>query len=60
MKNILSKSFKRCLALALVLCLVVGLCPAVFAAETEQKVKYVSLGGSLANGYGLTGYGHIA
>ena len=59
MKNILFKSFKRCLALALVLCLVAGLCPAVFAAETEQKVKYVSLGDSMANGYGLTGYGNV-
>ncbi len=56
MKKVISKSFKRCLALALVLCLVVGLCPAVFAAETEQK-KYVSLGDSMTNGYGLTGYG---
>lgn len=59
MKKVISKSFKRFLALALVLCLIVGLCPAVFAAETEQKVKYVSLGDSMANGYGLTGYGNV-
>ncbi len=58
MKKFISKSLKRCLALALVLCLVVGLCPAVFAAETEQK-KYVSLGDSMTNGYGLTGYGNV-
>ncbi len=58
MKKALGKSFKRCLAFVLVLCLVVGLCPAFFAAENEQK-KYVSFGDSMANGYGLTGYGNV-
>lgn len=58
MKKAFSKNFKRCLAFVLVLCLVVGLCPAFFAAENEQK-KYVSFGDSMANGYGLTGYGDV-
>lgn len=58
MKKTLGASFKRFLAFVLVLCLVVGLCPAFFAAENTQK-KYVSLGDSMANGYGLTGYGNV-
>lgn len=58
MKKVISKSLKRCLSFALVICLIVGICPAVFAAESEQK-KYVSLGDSMTNGYGLTGYGNV-
>ena len=57
MKKI-TKVLRQSLSLLLVLCLIVSLCPVAFAAETEtQAKKYVSLGDSMTNGYGLTGYG---
>ena len=64
MKTTLLKSLKRSVSLLVVVCLLVGMCPAVFAAETNseanaEKIKYVSLGDSMANGYGLTGYGNV-
>lgn len=59
MKKI-TKVLRQSLSLLLVLCLIVGLCPAVFAAQTQTEAKkYVSLGDSMANGYGLTGYGNV-
>lgn len=59
MKAMLKKVIRRSISLVMVLCLLVGMCPAFFAAETEEKIKYVSLGDSMANGYGLTGYGNV-
>ncbi len=59
MKTMFSKVFKQSLSIVIVLCLLVSMCPAVFAAETEEKVKYVSLGDSMTNGYGLTGYTNV-
>lgn len=59
MKTIFSKIMKQSVAIVLTLCLLVSMCPAFFAAETEEKVKYVSFGDSMANGYGLTGYGNV-
>ncbi|MBQ7133053.1 MAG: hypothetical protein IJO20_01005 [Ruminococcus sp.] len=55
----MKKLFKQSIAIVIVLCLLVGMRPAVFAAETEKKVKYISFGDSMANGYGLTGYGDV-
>lgn len=59
MKTMFSKIMKQSIAMVLTLCLLVSMCPAFFAAETEEKVKYVSFGDSMANGYGLTGYGNV-
>ena len=59
MKTKFSKVFRQGLSLLIVVCLLVGMCPMVFAAETDEKVKYVSFGDSMANGYGLTGYGNV-
>lgn len=55
----MKKLFKQSLSILMVLCLLFSMCPAVFAAEAEEKVKYVSFGDSMANGYGLTGYGDV-
>lgn len=59
MKGIMSRMWRSGLSLLLVLCLVVGMCPAAFATGTEETKQYVSLGDSMANGYGLTGYGNV-
>ena len=59
MKTKFSKVLKRGCSLLIVLCLLVSMCPVAFAADTEEKVKYVSLGDSMTNGYGLTGYGNV-
>lgn len=59
MKTMFSKIMKQSIAMVLTLCLLVSMCPAFFAAETEEKIKYVSFGDSMANGYGLTGYGNV-
>ena len=45
---------KRVIAMLLVLCIVVTMIPTAFAAEST--LKYVSLGDSMTNGYGLDGY----
>ena len=51
---------KRLMSLALVLSMVISMVPAVFAAENEpaetETLKYVSLGDSMTNGYGLADY----
>lgn len=64
MKAKFSRILKQSVAVVVILCLLVSMCPAVFATETQtpvenEKVKYVSLGDSMANGYGLTGYGNV-
>ncbi|MBQ8539574.1 MAG: dockerin type I repeat-containing protein [Ruminococcus sp.] len=55
----MKKLFKQSISMLVVVCLLVGMCPAVFAAETEEKIKYISFGDSMTNGYGLTGYGNV-
>lgn len=55
----MKKLFRQSISILIVVCLLVGMCPAVFAAQTEEKVKYISFGDSMANGYGLTGYGNV-
>lgn len=55
MKVNLSRMLRSGIALLLVFCLAVGFVPTV-AFATEAPKKYVSLGDSMTNGYGLTGY----
>jgi len=55
------RSFRSAAALLLVCCLVVSLCSNVFAAEItdvndDDVIRYVSLGASQTNGYGMKGY----
>lgn len=51
----ISKMWRSALAMVLAICMVLSFCPvAAFAAEPAKK--YVSLGDSMTNGYGLTGY----
>jgi len=51
----ISKMWRSALAMVLAICMVLSFCPvAAFAAGTE--IKYVSLGDSMTNGYGLAGY----
>ena len=48
---------RRVLSIMLVLAMIVSLVPAtIFAADSEEPIKYVSLGASNTNGYGLRGY----
>ena len=56
----ISKMWRSGLAMLLALCLLISACPiAAFATENESapaELKYVSLGDSMTNGYGLPGY----
>ena len=54
MKRTCTRVLRSALSLVLVFCLALSLCGAAFATETAKK--YVSLGDSMANGYGLSGY----
>ena len=48
---------RRVLSIMLVLAMIVSLVPAtIFAADSEEPIKYVSLGASNTNGYGIRGY----
>ncbi len=59
MKANLLKMLHHGVALVVALCLIIGFAPAVaFAAESAETVKYVSLGDSMTNGYGMPGYDH--
>lgn len=49
---------KRLLSILLSLAMIVGLVPAT-ALAAEQPIKYVSLGDSMTNGYGLDGYTEV-
>lgn len=56
-----SKMCRSGVAMFLTLCMVIGMIPAVAfvaTAEGNAPVKYVSLGDSITNGYGLDGYDH--
>ena len=51
----ISKMWRSALAMALAICMVLSFCPvAAFAAE--EKINYVSIGDSMANGYGFDEY----
>lgn len=57
MKANLSRMLRSGVALLLAFCMVAGFVPTVaFAAETEETINYVSIGDSMANGYGFAGY----
>ena len=58
----MSRKFRSCLSALIVACLLVSMCSnglAVVAAQSDSEDKsihYVSLGDSMANGYGFNGY----
>lgn len=52
----ISKMWRSALAMALAICMVLSFCPVAAFAAAEPAKKYVSLGDSMTNGYGLTGY----
>jgi len=53
----LSRMWHSGIAFVLAVCMAVGLCPSVaFAQEDTTKIKYVSIGDSMANGYCFEGY----
>ena len=56
MKNF--KIGRRVLSCLLTIVMILGTCATTFAApiETTDTIKYVSLGDSMTNGYGLNGY----
>ena len=71
MKANVFKMLRSGVCLLLALCMVVGMCPVTaFATESEgaiagggaaipegaQEINYVSIGDSMANGYGFVGY----
>ena len=60
MKASVFRMLRSGVCLLLAICMVVGMCPvtafAQEAEETEKVIKYVSLGDSMSNGYGLTEY----
>jgi len=63
MKGKLSRMLRSGLSLMLVFCMLVSMAPAAFAVESKETINYVSLGDSMSNGYGLSGYanqGHNA
>ena len=63
MKGNLSRILKTGVAMLLVICMMAGSLPAVFAGvynsphATSETISYVSLGDSIASGYGLSGFG---
>lgn len=58
MKEKLMKMLRSGISLLLVCCMVAGFIPSVAFAEEEPEktINYVSLGDSMTNGYGLSGY----
>lgn len=57
MKHTFARMGRRALSLLLVCCLMLSMVGTAFA--TEPTKKYVSLGDSMTNGYGLSGYGEV-
>ena len=51
-----SKVLRSALCLMLAVLLTMGTCISAFATEGDDTIKYVSLGDSMTNGYGLDGY----
>ena len=61
MKGKLSRMLRSGLSLMLVFCMLISMAPAAFAVEVKDgnengKIDYVSIGDSMANGYGFVGY----
>jgi len=60
MKTNVFRMLRSGISLLLALCMVVGMCPVqAFAAESadeKETINYVSIGDSMANGYGFVGY----
>ena len=57
MKANLLRMLQSGVAMLLVFCMVAGFVPTMaFAAESEKTINYVSIGDSMANGYGFAGY----
>lgn len=60
MKRKIKRTFRSCVSMLLVLCMVIGFFPAsVFATDGDtgaETIHYVSLGDSMTNGYGFVGY----
>lgn len=57
MKHTFARMGRRALSLLLVCCLMLSMVGTAFAIEPAKK--YVSLGDSMTNGYGLSGYGEV-
>lgn len=55
MKRTCTRVLRSALSLVLVFCLSLSLCGAAFATESSE-INYVSIGDSMANGYGFAGY----
>lgn len=51
-----SRVLRSALCLVLAVLMALGTCVTAFAAESDETIKYVSLGDSMTNGYGLNGY----
>lgn len=56
MKANLSRVLRSGVALLLVFCMVAGFVPTMAFATEADKINYVSIGDSMANGYGFVGY----
>lgn len=60
MKRKIKRTFRSCVSMLLVLCMVIGFFPAsVFATDGDtgvETIHYVSLGDSMTNGYGFADY----
>ncbi len=56
MKANLSRMLRSGVAMLLVFCMVAGFVPTMAFATEADKINYVSIGDSMANGYGFTGY----
>ncbi|MBQ3205213.1 MAG: Ig-like domain-containing protein, partial [Peptococcaceae bacterium] len=54
-----TRKWRSAIAMVLVISMLFSIFPtAAFAEEPETEIKYVSLGDSMSNGYGLDGYKH--
>ena len=56
MKANLSRMLRSGVAMLLAFCMVAGFVPTMAFATEADKINYVSIGDSMANGYGFTGY----
>ena len=52
------RTVRSCVALMLVLCIFIGLCPITALADGPEPLVLVSLGDSMTNGFGMPGYQH--
>ena len=56
MKRTFKKLLRTGMSLVLVASMMVGMCATAFAEESPEKINYVSLGDSMANGYCFEDY----